>query len=545
MSAVNAWGQDFGVISKSEAGRSGDSASVYLTLNPEMLTLAPTEVLSIMPKLKAKGDSMELPAIHVLGRSTYYRYLRHDNLGLILPEDRVLWEKRRWRPFAYLEKTKWETWMDNAVLEVQIQLTDCNEAYLSAMTKELPRSSSQRDDNRPTATVAQVRHGVITDRVTVIFPLDRTEIHPELYDNRRELDKIRKSIETVENDRNAELRQLTIKGYASPEGPYWNNVRLARGRTDSIGVYVSRFFHLDKDKIHTENEPEDWEGLIDYISKATLEQLPHRDQLLEIARRPLPPDKRERLMRTRYPEDFDHLLKYCLPFLRHTDYRIDYDRKEVVMMPSTEQMAAKKADTPPPLPQREGIYQPLRPYKALFALKTNLLFDAALAFNGELEVPIGRNNRWSIMGEYWTPWYVWHNNSRSYELQVFGLEGRYWLGQCRERKPWLTGWFVGAYYAYGRYDFEWKSVGDQGELHSVGISAGYSWPIHRHWNLELSASLGGFHGPRRHYNGEYDDTHLIWKYTSSTTYFGPTKLKVSLVWLIGRNRDDAGKEDRR
>lgn len=36
----------------------------------------------------------------------------------------------------------------------------------------------------------------------------------------------------------------------------------------------------------------------------------------------------------------------------------------------------------------------------LFALKTNALFDAVLGFNGEIEVPIGRDSRWSVMAEF-------------------------------------------------------------------------------------------------------------------------------------------------
>ena len=539
----HAYGQTLGVISKAEAARSGDSARVFLLLNPEMLTVGEKEVLTVTPRLVAEADSVTLPAIHVLGRQTYYRYLRHDNLGLILPDDEVLWEKRRYRPYAYLHGATWQKWMDMAVLKVQIELSSCEETIGTDVTLQQPRSVGR--PALPTAAI--VRKASITERMTIVFELNKTDVRPELYDNQRELDKIRKSIETVESDENAELQRLTIKGYASPEGPYKNNVRLARERTDSLGAFIARRYNIDPGKVFTDYEPEDWQGLTDYISKATLEQLPHRDQLLEIARRDLPPDQKERLMRRTYPKDFDHLLTHCLPYLRHTDYRIDYLKRENVM-PPTHKVAVK--EMPPAPPQHyEGHYDPLRPYKALLALKTNVLFDAVLAFNAEIEVPIGRKNRWSVMGEYWTPWYVWHNNSRAYELQVFGVEARYWLGRCRERRPLLTGWFLGAYYAYGRYDFEWDTggridehgqayngEGNQGELNSVGISVGYCWPIARHWNLELSASLGAFSGPRRHYHGEFGDTHLIWKYNASLFYAGPTKLKCSLVWLLGKKR---------
>ena len=146
-----------------------------------------------------------------------------------------------------------------------------------------------------------------------------------------------------------------------------------------------------------------------------------------------------------------------------------------------------------------SVALPDRQQKALFALKTNVLFDAALCLNAEIEVPIDRNNRWSIMAEFWKPWFVWKNNSRAYQIQVIGGEVRYWLGKDRSQRKQLTGWFGGIYYANGKYDFEWNSKGDQGEFNSVGATIGYSWSIHRRWNLELSGSIGHLWGPRRHY----------------------------------------------
>ena len=190
-----------------------------------------------------------------------------------------------------------------------------------------------------------------------------------------------------------------------------------------------------------------------------------------------------------------------------------------------------------------SVALPDRQQKALFALKTNALFDAVLGLNGEIEVPIDRNNRWSIMAEFWKPWFVWKNNSRAYQIQVIGGEVRYWLGKdCSQRKQ-LTGWFGGLYYANGKYDLEWNSDGDQGEFNSVGATVGYSWSIHRRWNLELSASVGHLWGPRRHYEATDNGDYLLWQYTTNSTYTGPTKLKVSFVWLLGQRRQDKSRKE--
>ncbi len=539
--------QSVNVISKAEAGRSGDSVEVFITLNPEQLSVGANEALTVFPVLVAEAYSLEMPAIHILGRNTYYRYLRHDDLGLVMPSDQVIWEKRKYRPYAYLKTEKWQSWMDEASLKVTLQRTDCQKTDVQTATIFQPA----RQVEMPTTHHVAVRKGTVIDQMTIVFPLNRAEIHPELSDNQRELDKIRRSLQDAESSGEREIQSLTIKGHASPEGPYKFNDKLARQRTDSLGSYISRNYHLDREKIKTDYEAEDWEGLIAFITKATIDQLPHRDELLAIAKRDdLTPDRKEFLMRGKYPKDFHYLLEYCMPNLRHSDYRIDYLRKEYVEQPPE---TNAYFEMPKAKAQNFGVYKPLKPYKMWFALKTNLLFDAVLAFNGEIEVPIGKGNRWSVMAEFWKPWYVWRKNSRAYQLQVIGGEVRYWFGSCRQRKPLLTGLFAGVYYARGKYDFEWDTdhrnedyngVGDQGEFNSIGATAGYAWAIHRRLNLELSASVGTLWGPRRHYHGEFDDTHLIWKYTTTSRYTGPTKLKVSLVWLIGKRRCHQGKEGR-
>ena len=55
-----------------------------------------------------------------------------------------------------------------------------------------------------------------------------------------------------------------------------------------------------------------------------------------------------------------------------------------------------------------------------WAVKTNLLWNALLAPNLEVEFPIDRKRRWTVMGEWWNPWYTWHHNSRAYQPE-FGI----------------------------------------------------------------------------------------------------------------------------
>ncbi|MBO7645717.1 MAG: DUF3868 domain-containing protein, partial [Prevotella sp.] len=100
------------VIRTAEAGKDGDSVAVVITLNPEMLELADENTLTLTPCIAAQGDTVELPSIHVMGRKPYYRYVRHDDMGLpVRAGDNVIWTKRRYRPFVYVNKVRYEKWM--------------------------------------------------------------------------------------------------------------------------------------------------------------------------------------------------------------------------------------------------------------------------------------------------------------------------------------------------------------------------------------------------------------------------------------------------
>ena len=46
--------------------------------------------------------------------------------------------------------------------------------------------------------------------------------------------------------------------------------------------------------------------------------------------------------------------------------------------------------------------------------------------------------------------------------------------------------------------------------------------------------MGYVGGPKVHYENEFDDARLIYRSDNNLNYVGPTKLKVSMVYLIGK-----------
>ena len=104
----------------------------------------------------------------------------------------------------------------------------------------------------------------------VDFPVNRTEISPTYRRNPEELAKIRSTIDVVANDPDSRITSVTIVGFASPEGSYANNERLAKGRSVSLAEYVRGLYSFDADVMHTSWVAENWEATRNYVATCNL-----------------------------------------------------------------------------------------------------------------------------------------------------------------------------------------------------------------------------------------------------------------------------------
>jgi hypothetical protein len=172
-----------------------------------------------------------------------------------------------------------------------------------------------------------------------------------------------------------------------------------------------------------------------------------------------------------------------------------------------------------------------------WALKTNLLHDAALLPDLHAEFSIGR--RFSIeFGGQWSWWTSNRSHDNTWRIQTAGLEGRWWLGDRAKRTP-LSGHFLGVYGMAGTYDVRFGAkTGHLSDMsYSAGLSWGYSARLSRALNLEFGLSagyMGGKYETYHIYDGPRDIFYRDGRHTRH--WFGPTKARISLVWLLdGKN----------
>lgn len=170
------------------------------------------------------------------------------------------------------------------------------------------------------------------------------------------------------------------------------------------------------------------------------------------------------------------------------------------------------------------------------AVKTNLLYDAALVPNVGVEYHFG--NGWSAGADWNCAWWADEGRNRFWRIYGGELEVRRYFGGKREGRP-LSGHHVGAYCQGFTYDFALSPNrgGQISELtYGTGVSYGYALPVAKSLNLDFCLGFGYLGGDYKVYVPQ--DGCYVWQETRGRNYFGPSKFEISLVWLIGLHKKE-------
>ena len=390
------------------------------------------------------------------------------------------------------------------------------------------------------------------------FRVISTTLEKNFMDNARTLDMIDRTFS--EKDALAAIDFITITGAASPEGNTGRNAQLAAGRAQAVKTYLMwKYPFLDHDRIFAFSIGEDWTGLRRMVSEDP--NVPRRSEVLSILDSDRDGDaKRSALKTLGGGGAWGYISSNMLPKLRGAAACMIYFKyREGAAAPvrtDTVRVYEKQKDTVyiDRYHEKEKIVEVEKtpsgdimvpgaggngaPY--WWAVKTNLLYDAALLPDLAVEFSIGSKYSFE-MNAQWS-WWTWNrpqdHHYNCWRIQIVGIEGRYWLGNRDHRTP-LTGHHIGLYGMAGTYDVRWR--GGTGYLsnmsRSIGITYGYTLPIARSWSFEFGLGVGYMSGKYDTYHYDPATGHFPRENTFNGSYFGPTKARISLMWLPGGKND--------
>ena len=170
------------------------------------------------------------------------------------------------------------------------------------------------------------------------------------------------------------------------------------------------------------------------------------------------------------------------------------------------------------------------------AVKTNVLYDAAMTINLGAEVGLAPKWTLDISGNF-NGWTLSHD--RRWKHWLVQPEARYWF--CDR----FAGHFLGFHAPGGQYNVgglkngisflgsDLSKLSDyryQGWFVGAGVAYGYAWILGRHWNLEAEIGFGYAYT-------QYDKFRCAGcgkklETDKSHHYVGPTKAAVNLVYVF-------------
>ena len=304
--------------------RSADLMTVGMNFDLGSFELDGNRAAVFAPMIVNGSDTLVLQPVGLYSRTRWYQYLRAGEKPLGGEgETTIRWSERP-ETMDYSQTVPYAEWMNGSQLYLRRSEYGCCRRLIGEFAEPLAAYREVKYSPvfryvRPVADATKTRE--LSGKAFVDFVVNRTEINPSYRNNTYELNKIIATIDSVRSDKDVTVKRITIKGFASPEGSYANNTRLAQGRTESLKQYVRNLYHFSNDFISTDYEPEDWAGLRAYVASSNIS---NREAILAIIDGSLEPDPKELRLKTAYPEEYRFLLQTVYPGLRHSDYTIEY-----------------------------------------------------------------------------------------------------------------------------------------------------------------------------------------------------------------------------
>lgn len=116
--------------------------------------------------------------------------------------------------------------------------------------------------------------------LTVYYKINSHIIEPGYADNRQTLNNLLAAIDILMSSSDSRVERVVVGGFASPEGPFELNDRLAWERAVSVKEYIIRNTQLRDHEVMVFNGSADWRGLRMMVERDRF--VPGRQQILDL-----------------------------------------------------------------------------------------------------------------------------------------------------------------------------------------------------------------------------------------------------------------------
>lgn len=330
-------------VQVNELAQRGDSLYVDMAVTTEGRNVPSRMSADFTPVLVSSERSLALPAVSLMGRNSYRNHRRA--LALMSAKERGAYEKSA--PYYVVPDYKgdsrmdyrlalpYEAWMSSAKLTLQRIDCGCGKSSVTdvrllagkvsleeVIVIERYRIEPHLAYIRPEAEAVKSR--AEQGESFLDFAVGKTAVNPEFGRNAAELEKIRRMIDLVQDDKDLTIKRIVIVGYASPEGSLAMNERLSEGRAKALRDYLqSRYPAISGSLYSIRFGGENWDDLVKAVQTS---DMPDKQAVLDIIDRYSIIGGREaKLMALKGGTPWRYMLREMFPSLRKVTVTVDYD----------------------------------------------------------------------------------------------------------------------------------------------------------------------------------------------------------------------------
>lgn len=345
-----------------------DSLHVQLRMDLNEVRVGRSRAFIFTPQLLGEGkQQLSLPAVVICGSIRDRQDRREAALSLCkectVPYLRIRDSRNVSKNVTYHISIPYASWMKHAMLLLKQESRECcgNELLavdtlqcdlgLSAVAgiPQLPVVKMKPHPEeavkpkvvkpepaavtRPKSTMVSTSKvaSATTESVVLYFdyPIGKDDIHPDLKNNRYEIDKIDRLIAPLQRTHFASVKSIRICGYCSPDGNYGDNERLAEARSRFFSIYLRSMYGVPRGLVKVSSVAEDWEGLVDLLMR---DNPPYRDAALRVISRYGIFNGREKyLMELQGGSPYKDMLRHFFPKLRRIEVIVRYEEDKTVV----------------------------------------------------------------------------------------------------------------------------------------------------------------------------------------------------------------------
>ena len=335
---------------------------------------------------------------------------------------------------------------------------------------------------------------------------------------------------------------------ASPEGSFELNQRLSRQRAENVSRHMKSCFIYGDSLVRVVPGGIDWGGLTRMVSRS---DMPHKQEVMDIlADASHESDARKqsealnRKLRNLYGgSTWLYINRHFFPELRTSDVTIVLKAKpmkqDVVPLTAVVETPAEvkqdaKIELPEPVavptPEPEPVIVPEpEGWTRQLHIKTNILGLAMAIANLAVEVDVCKHLSFTLPVYY----SAWDYFKPTLKFRTFTVqpELRYWF------RPENEGWFLGAHFGYGYYNFaldgDYRTQDHNRETPSMGggISVGYRTHLskNKRWKMEFTLGGGVYDS---HYDKFRNEENGLLVSTEKKTWYGVDQAAISFIYTF-------------